>query len=835
MYEITLCRQAGSVLSAGLANVGCILIVRNASRILIISCCALVASLSQVAHARLTEASSTSGYLEDLVSLPNANGVVASRQLVGDVALVDKDKEWLSLEQLMNKIFLAYGGRDALARQETNVVVEGRQTTITAGMGAEARVFCRKSRKGNKLRIDLSSKDQLEAPTAVGTARVVSAYDGVLGWKRMDGQVVELSQEESKLLAHDNDHQPSVLSHWREPGYELSLIGRTSYRQIPVLALELTRTDEGSSTIFVDEKNYLVVGLTYKRRTVEKNKIVECSTDFSEYRPYGGTMVPFRQIEYLNGQAVQEFVIDDIRFDVVLADKIFSRPGQASPHRLAKPLTFPAEYTHGVIVVKVRVNGGEPLDFLFDTGASDTIVDRRTAAEHYLDKLGLVNIAAASEAVATQKSVIHKLEIGGLVLPDVPVLILSLSGQSRQLGRHVAGIIGTNILSQFAVTIDYGKPEVILEDALDYVMPPGARAVAFSQVDGPKVKAVLNGVDEQVFLVDTGAAFNHLPYSRAKKFIKGQPQYVTEGTGLDGRPVKLSMVSLDTVAVGSEMVKKVSFTYPYGQESDAQRGGFFEANDVGILGNPFLQNFVLTLDYRLSRLVLQANLAVESKQQLRQLLAAGDSKLVVHRDYRGAHEAFKKAAALSEAIKDLKEQARVLGRLGNLYRVMARDLKRTEQARTAYDYFSKAQAMARQAADRESEGHILADWSLLYSDNGQAREAKNMMDLALVLAPQDPQVNVDYAVHLYRAQQYSQMQKYVEKVLFLDPSNWQGLWYQVKLAEMSSNTPALLRTLKEILRFYPWSSLAKEKLNALKVPAPGQSPALKGGVSLQTD
>jgi hypothetical protein len=83
-------------------------------------------------------------------------------------------------------------------------------------------------------------------------------------------------------------------------------------------------------------------------------------------------------------------------------------------------------------------------------------------------------------------------------------------------------------------------------------------------------------------------------------------------------------------------------------------------------------------------------------------------------------------------------------------------------------------------------------------------------------------------VQLYRAKQFPDMQKYVEKALFLDPSNWQALWFQVKLSETFFDTPRVVATLKEILRFYPWSKLAQDKLanlNGLTNPAAPANPA----------
>ena len=95
---------------------------------------------------------------------------------------------------------------------------------------------------------------------------------------------------------------------------------------------------------------------------------------------------------------------------------------------------------------------------------------------------------------------------------------------------------------------------------------------------------------------------------------------------------------------------------------------------------------------------------------------------------------------------------------------------------------------------------------------GQVVESGQTINQALLLAPQDPQVNVDYAIHLYRAGRLAEMQKYIEKALFAEPSNWQALWYQYKLADKFMNYPRALSTLKEIKKYYPWSKLAGKKM-----------------------
>lgn len=363
---------------------------------------------------------------------------------------------------------------------------------------------------------------------------------------------------------------------------------------------------------------------------------------------------------------------------------------------------------------------------------------------------------------------------------------------------------------------------------------PDAVALPFAEEQAPFVTALLNGKEPVTLLMDTGAAFNHLPAAIAKRYAgndSAQIKHFTEGTGLDGQPIKLGTLTLDNVIVHGFAVRKVTFTYPYKDAGASEAGanqkgsaisrdGFFQNAQAGILGNPFWQNFITTIDWKYQRLLLQNNPTFKVRDEIERSLVTGDNAITLHRDYRSAELAYQRAMIAADNSGDPKEQAKLLGRLGNLRRIMAKDLSRPEHAKMAYDYFTKAVDKAQKSKASDVEGRVLADWSLLYSDNGQTREAKQTIDRALLLAPDDPFVNLDCAVQLYRARLFPEMQKYVDKALFLDPDNWQALWYQVKLSENFGDTAKLVATLKEILRYYPWSKVAATKLKALAPSTP---------------
>lgn len=757
----------------------------------------------------------------------------------GSVARVGPEQKELKLSDIITNSITAYGGKDALAQME-NLSAYGKQIGGKAADGQAFRIIC----QGKKWRVDLEqsrapSNNASEATTV--SLQTTDAFDGVSAWHAVGKTISDMPADCLKLLSEEHRNQPFLLTKFREPGYQFTFSGPTQYKQIPVFAIEIRHEDEPTVTLFIEQSNYLVASLVYHVELSGSGdkQTLAVSTDYSEYRPIGGTVFAYKQSHFINDKHAWERSFTNVVLGVTAENTIFNRPGATC--RLDKPVVVPFNYSQKQIIIKARMNNGDELDFLFDTGASDTIIDRRAAAEHFLDKQGRYQIKSIGGVVTARTSTIRRLELGNLIVNDVEARILDLTSQSRQLGKPVAGIVGTNIISKYLVTIDYSKPALTFADAETTQRPGKASVVPFRQRNAPFVKAALDGKDELMFLADTGAAFNYLPFNIAERYAatdmySNSLKHMTEGTGLDGRSMRLGGLVIENVAIGSQSARKVSFAYPVHAEptrgstkistaqksnlSEGDRDGFFRDAKVGILGNPFWQNFIVTVDYKFQRFLLRQNPIVKIRSDIEQSLTQGDESLICRRDYRLAENAYQRALLIAQNAADLKNEARLLGRLGNLRRVMAHDLARQEHAKASYQYFLKAQDAARRALAPDVEGRILADWSLLYSDNGQLKEAKQTIDHALILASQDPNVNVDCAVHLYRARMFPEMQKYVDKALFLEPNNWQALWYQVKLSETFFDFPRAAATLKDILRHYPWSNVAKEKLKALGPQAP---------------
>jgi len=125
-----------------------------------------------------------------------------------------------------------------------------------------------------------------------------------------------------------------------------------------------------------------------------------------------------------------------------------------------------------VFTLTGRVNDVHEATFVLDTGAQVTLLGPELAA-----RCGLV----AGEGRRTdgfgvggsepfQLQAIGSLEIGGLRV-DAPVVATQLrEGGALQVlldavGGAGAGVLGSNVLQEFVVTLDYGEQRVILERA----------------------------------------------------------------------------------------------------------------------------------------------------------------------------------------------------------------------------------------------------------------------------------------------------------------------------------------------------------------------------------
>lgn len=741
---------------------------------------------------------------------------------------------------LIGKSLGAYGGEDVVQKLLRGMAIVGKQFDQVSldsdekpREGLEADSTVRIVRKGARWRVDHERLNSSPEGAETRPVAYTEGFDGNTAWIRNGATTEDLPVDSANLLNWQTMPPALFLLETKRAMEESADAVAVSYAgkdKSGAHKIEVKNLKDATQSfvLLIEPNSFLLTAVEFGLGAGGSRRV---AIEYGEYRPALSTVYPFRQLRRVNGKASELWIVTDANaLDSRVSNNDFERPGGTT--HLSRSVVLPFDYSQKEILVKGRLNNGEEVDFIFDTGASETIIDRRIAAENFLLKEGQAALAALSGSIATNTTTISRLELGGLIVNDMDARILDLSGQSRQLGRRLAGIIGTNIISKYVVAIDYGKAQITFHDADTFVRPQDVVSVPFSRRSAPVIKVRLGAKEDVQMLVDTGAAFNNLPASIATRYSGVDAvKRLTEGTGLDGRPVKLGRVTIDNVSIGGRNVHKVDFTYtvpnpaltsngkPAASGGESKSQGFFQTTNLGIVGNPLLENFIVFIDYKFQRMLLKSSSTVKLRSEIEQAVSTGDDQLIQKRDFRLAEQAYQRALLSATSAGDKKNEARVLGRLGNLKRMMSKDLNRPEHSKSAYEYFVRAQELAKRIGATEVEGRILADWSLLYLDKGQPTSAQQTMDRALFLAPQDAGVNVDCSVHLYKANRFPEMQRYIEKALFLEPNNWQALWYQVKLSETFNDQAKAISTLKEILHYYPWSKPAQAKLEELKKSA----------------
>ncbi|UCH30934.1 MAG: clan AA aspartic protease [Candidatus Bathyarchaeota archaeon] len=107
-----------------------------------------------------------------------------------------------------------------------------------------------------------------------------------------------------------------------------------------------------------------------------------------------------------------------------------------------------------------------PFNFIFDTGASMTVIEKKTAV-----KLGLCGKASttreahgAGGTLSSSMTTVKSMKVGDVEARDLQVGILDLSNLTKcGCIEEFAGIIGYNFVKDYRVIIDYPKQEIHFE------------------------------------------------------------------------------------------------------------------------------------------------------------------------------------------------------------------------------------------------------------------------------------------------------------------------------------------------------------------------------------
>lgn len=455
--------------------------------------------------------------------------------------------------------------------------------------------------------------DRQYSRTALGPFELAEGDDGRKAWRTdpTTGRIVALADHDLQDARESNWFG---LERWAQSDQgggrvEFSGTQRDSLGPASVLAVTAPGADKPRRLWFLDAS-----GLLVREESPRDNGTV--ITTLSLWRRVAGRLRPMQTRTGISTMPANVLTqdVDSVAVNVSLTGVSFSMPDSAQGNALtwlktAGLATLPFEYRARHVWLRASIAGGPPQDFLFDTGASVTVLDSTFAAAHGLRTQGYMQAAGAGASGSASFTTLPSLRVAGaggdgVELRDLKVAVMNVNPQfSRYFWRDMAGVIGHDVISRFATEIDYDHGVLVLHDPAKWRYH-GAQPAVPMVMNGtvPAIRGALDGV-EGLFRLDVGSSSTvdvHTPFVAAHGLEK-QLRHPIEvsGAGFGGEFSSL-LGRLSRMSLGGR-----TWDDPMVILSRAHEGAFASDEFAGNVGNRTLERFKVTLDYEHREVALE--------------------------------------------------------------------------------------------------------------------------------------------------------------------------------------------------------------------------------------
>lgn len=257
--------------------------------------------------------------------------------------------------------------------------------------------------------------------------------------------------------------------------------------------------------------------------------------------------------------------------------------------------------------LNVRINRGEEVEAIVDSGAVLSIISTRLAESLPVRSLGAFEgtfFGLLGEPITVRFGILDTLELGGMVIENVPVAIMPdekmrfLVNKKEGTQFNMNFLLGTSLLKEFRLELDFDTHHITFKQLTAPDRNPDPDQNLFFKGFRPHVRGAVNRKGWFLFVLDTGSEITFLNESR----LAGLPvsifgsQHTATLQGLGGSMKRGS--KLADVQVGVDRWAGSFETIPMyaGNENDAA---------VGIIGQNFLGNFNVVIDFGRMRVDLQ--------------------------------------------------------------------------------------------------------------------------------------------------------------------------------------------------------------------------------------
>lgn len=307
--------------------------------------------------------------------------------------------------------------------------------------------------------------------------------------------------------------------------------------------------------------------------------------------------------------------------------------------------TIDFEYINDWIVVKAKIGDSDKeYPFIFDTGAQTVLLDS------LLDDIGAENYQSFSSGTRNDTSdhafnneilSLKSLKLGNVRFSDVGSISAINSKWEMLNCVSPYGVIGYNLLQTMSIRIDYTNQKITLTDNVANLENSDeihwVNYKPLSTQESPIVQVVINNDIKAELLFDTGLSagvklvsdslFNLIGDQNSNKIIRysSRPSLHIRGEKHDIEAGILFQAS--SLLIGDLLSKDLEIVVKNGAEREYD----------GLLGNRYLENFIITLDYENRRIGFLGNHTKSTQRESFGLsyLAQAD-KIAVSSVYHGS-------------------------------------------------------------------------------------------------------------------------------------------------------------------------------------------------------
>ncbi len=386
------------------------------------------------------------------------------------------------------------------------------------------------------------------------------------------------------------------------PNFHSTLAGREKVGERECHVIQISNTiNEDVLLQFIDVDSFLL------RKSIAKEPDGESRTLYGDYRDVAGIQRPHR-LEIENLPLNQTFVIEVARYDPdVKIDPSLFDPTARDVQDFAflhdeRAEDIPFEFIENHLFLPVTIHGKSQL-WCLDTGAQMTAIDTRFALDLGLKPEGKIKGSGAGATADVAFVRLPEYRVPGLRFRSQQAAALEIGDIfKRMYVMDVPGVLGYDFLSRLVVKVDYAGRKLSFFHPDRFVYKGEGHIVQAPLVAGTfTVPVTVDGKHSGQWSLDLGAGGCSFHYPFAEEnglFALPGVERLGGGTGGSFREKEIRFRSIEFAGF---TLDKPLIDVPL----EHTTGALGRKELSGNLGNTVLRSFILYLDYKRQRIIVE--------------------------------------------------------------------------------------------------------------------------------------------------------------------------------------------------------------------------------------